>query len=63
MASNTEIRVQQKGTLYELLIIKAINKKAGNKVEGLDNLIRKTIATMEQEDVAWVEKQVAEIHP
>ena len=63
MVSNTEIRVQQKGTLYELLIIKAINKKAGNKVEGLDNLIRKTIATMEQEDVAWVEKQVAQIHP
>jgi hypothetical protein len=35
--------------------------KVGKDVDGLDDLIIKTEATMEEEDVAWVEKKIAQL--
>jgi len=58
MATNIEVQVEQKRRLYMLLQIKADNK--GITVKGLDRKIKETIAEMQQEDVAWVEKVIAE---
>jgi hypothetical protein len=52
----------QKTTLFELLMLKKENESAGIAVSGrLCELIVKTEATMEAEDVAWVEKKVAQL--
>ncbi|MCL1821007.1 MAG: hypothetical protein FWG36_10190 [Oscillospiraceae bacterium] len=61
MPTNLEMRVMQKTALYELLKLKRDNEKSGNKVDGLFDLINKTEATMEAEDVAWVEKKIAKL--
>ncbi|MCL2637951.1 MAG: hypothetical protein FWD48_06210 [Oscillospiraceae bacterium] len=61
MASNVEIRVIQKTELYDLLALKKQNDKNGIKVGGLNELINKKKATMEAEDVAYVEKMIAEL--
>ena len=49
-----------KQTYYELLMLKYKNETLGVKVHGLDELILKTRATMDNEDVTWVEKQIDE---
>ncbi|MCL1819343.1 MAG: hypothetical protein FWG36_01660 [Oscillospiraceae bacterium] len=61
MPSNMEMRVMQKTALFDLLKLKRDNKKAGINLEGLVELIIKTEATMEAEDVAYVEKKIAEL--
>jgi hypothetical protein len=52
-----EIRVFQKNSLFELLKLK---KEIGETKE-LNALIIKAEASMEAEDVAWVEKKIAEL--
>ena len=61
MATNTEIRIMQKSTLFDLLKLKRDNEKLGISVEGLSELIIKAEATMEEEDVAWVEKKITQL--
>ena len=53
MAIAIEIRERQKNHLLSLLTIKAAN--AGT-VAGLQEEIKRAIAPMDQEDIAWVEK-------
>jgi hypothetical protein len=57
MASQLEIQIEQKKRLYMLLSIKAENK--GMEIVALDRKIAETRAEMQQEDVAWVEKEIA----
>ena len=61
MPTNLEMRTSQKDKLFDLLMLKRDNEKAGIKVNGLANLIIKSEAVMEAEDVAWVEKKIAEL--
>ncbi|MCL2054866.1 MAG: hypothetical protein FWG90_10605 [Oscillospiraceae bacterium] len=56
MASSLETREKQKQHLGELLDIKKQNKDAGIEVVGLQKAIIRAINVMDQEDVAWVEK-------
>ncbi|MCL2696926.1 MAG: hypothetical protein FWE74_02455 [Oscillospiraceae bacterium] len=60
MASSIEIRATQKTALYEILMLKKQNDKAGTKVAGLNQLVTKMKVAMEAEDVAYVEKMIAE---
>ena len=57
MASNTEIRADQKDRLFDLLKMKKDNP--GIVIVGLEENILKAMAVMEKEDVAWVEKMIA----
>ena len=54
MATNSEIRTTLKSWYYDLLKTK---KENGS----IDDLINKTEAIMEAEDVAYVEKKIAEL--
>jgi hypothetical protein len=56
MATNSELRREQTEKLFDLLKLEAENKQRGIEVYGLNDLILRTIASMQQEDVAWVEK-------
>ena len=58
MATNLEVQVEQRRRLYQLLKLKKDNQ--GIMIDGLDEFIKQTRAEMQQEDVAWVEKMVAE---
>jgi hypothetical protein len=58
MSTNLEIQVEQKKRLYMLLRLEKEN--AGIKINGLRRDIKATMAEMQQEDVAWVEKMIAE---
>jgi len=60
MASNSEMRVAQKDKLYDLLKIKADNKDI--EIKGLKEAIVKAKSVMEAEDVAYVEKMIAELY-
>ena len=60
MATSSEMRREQTEKLYDLLKMKTDNAAAGVKVIGLDELIRRTKASMLKEDVAWVEKVLSE---
>jgi len=60
MATTTEIRREQTEKLYDLMRMRLDNMAAGVNVIGLDELIRRTKASMLKEDVAWVEKVLAE---
>ena len=51
------MQVEQRKRLYMLLMLKKANE--GIKIKELQKLINATIAEMQQEDVAWVEKIVA----
>ena len=53
MAIAIEIRERQKNHLLSLLTIKSVNTEP---VKGLQEEIKRAIAPMEQEDIAWVEK-------
>jgi len=59
MATNLEVVVAQRRHLMSLLKIKKYN--VSNNVTGLEREILTAEAEMEQEDVAWVEKKVAEL--
>ena len=61
MAANMEISVIQKSYLFDLLMLKKADQKTGRVNDDLDILITKTMATMEKEDVAWVEKNIAQL--
>jgi len=56
-----ETRVAQKDKLYALLFVKKAYEDAGIKVlPALIQTINFAKASMEQEDVAYIEKQIAE---
>jgi hypothetical protein len=59
MEPDAMIRYLQTSTLFDLLMLKKSNE--GNPVIRLDEVILKAKASMTQEDVAWVEKQIAEL--
>ncbi|MDR2532285.1 MAG: hypothetical protein LBC82_05520 [Oscillospiraceae bacterium] len=59
MASSIEIQVEQKKRLFQLLKLEKDN--AGYEVKGLSEAIIATKAEMQQEDVAYVEKMVAQL--
>ena len=61
MSDDYYIKVLQKTFLFKLLSLRAENEKLGIKVAGLHELIVSTEVAMEQEDVAWVEKKIAEL--
>jgi hypothetical protein len=56
-----EMKEIRKAELFDLLVLKRENEESGIKVRGLKNLILKTEAVMDAEDVAWVEKKIAEL--
>jgi len=58
MPNILEMRVMQKERLYDLLMLEKEN--AGTTVKGLTQQIRKAKVGMEKEDIAFVEKLVAE---
>ena len=59
METPLEIQVEQKKRLFQLLSLKKNNPDI--VIKGLGELIIATKAEMQQEDVAWVEKMVAEL--
>jgi hypothetical protein len=59
MAANLEVQVEQRKRLFMLMRIKVENSEL--IIKELDNQIIATQAEMQQEDVAWVEKKVAEL--
>ena len=59
MATNNELKIEQKRRLFQLLEVKRANKNFKNTT--LDRLIIAVKAEMEQEDVAYVEKLVEEL--
>jgi len=62
MAMGMEIKTVQKTALFDLLKLKFDNDNSRVSLEdGLKELIIKMEATMEQEDVAYVEKKIAEL--
>ena len=60
MATEKEIRTIQAANYHQLLTIKRLNKQAGVKVIGLNNAISLAKSIMNEPDIAWVEKQIAE---
>jgi len=62
MATGIEIRTTQKAVLFDLLTLKKQMEDEKDSVgyKGLLQLIKKTKAMMEQEDVAYVEKMINE---
>jgi hypothetical protein len=61
MATNNEMRANQKSELFRLLELKKINEVSGNKIDGIERLILTIKAPMEAEDVAYVEKLIAQL--
>ena len=63
MASGVEIRTTQKNALFDLLVLKKEmeNEKDTVGYKGLHKLIIRMEAAMEPEDVAYVEKKIAEL--
>jgi len=62
MASSIEIRTTQKTALFDLLTIKAEMMKEKKETDKwLEKLIIKMEAGMEEEDVAYVEKKIAQL--
>jgi ABC-type transporter Mla MlaB component len=62
MASGIEIQIAQRDKLYDLLALKKVmqNEKDSAGYKLLLEQIRKTKAVMQAEDVAYVEKMLAE---
>ena len=58
MATNAEIRMMLKTSLYDLLKLKKEAEQKNIKLNTLDELITRTKIAMEQEDVVWVEKMI-----
>ena len=61
MANVMELRVWQKDKLYELLETRHEMKRENIDTRLIDRLINKSKASMEAEDVAYVEKMIAEL--
>jgi len=61
MSTNQELRREQTERLFDLLKLKYDNMDL--KIKGLDVLIVRAKAPMDKEDVAWVEKNIAELYP
>lgn len=59
MASSLEIRIEQRKRLYQLLKLKKVNPS--HKINEIDDMINAVEAEMEEEDVAWVEKKIAQL--
>ena len=59
MPSNVELRREQKMRLYQIKKIRADNPDI--LIKGLNELINLIEAEMEAEDVAWVEKKLAQL--
>ena len=55
------VRYLQNQYLYGLLLIQAKNQKAGIKVKGLTNLLSQVKAGMTDDNISWVEYQVAQV--
>jgi hypothetical protein len=60
LANNEELRIWQSNYLFTLLHLREQNLRAGQKVVGLQFAISQAKAIMQEPDIAWVEKQVAE---
>jgi len=60
MGTNSESRRELNDKLYDLLKIKLEAKDM--KLRSLDEAINKTKSIMTKEDVAWVEKTIAELN-
>jgi hypothetical protein len=61
MASELELRVQQKRMLFKMLKLEKMNIKAGVTVLGLREDIIAQETEMSEEDVAYVQKQIAKL--
>ena len=59
MANELEIREKQKDKLFDFLVLLKLNE--GYKIKGLNRMISKAKALMSKEDIADVEKLVAEL--
>ena len=59
MASDLELRTWQKTILYDLLKLKRDNPNL--RIVGLNEMLRRQIAVMDADDVARVEKEIAEL--
>jgi len=59
MAIELEIREKQKDKLFDFLVLLKLNE--GSKIRGLNRMISKAKALMSKEDIADVEKLVAEL--
>jgi hypothetical protein len=59
MPSNRELQVEQRRRLFMLLKLQKDN--GIDKIIGLNEMIIATEAEMEEEDVAWVEKKIAQL--
>ena len=59
MASQLEIQKEQRRQLFMLLKLEKDNK--GVSIKGLDELIIGAKTEMDEKDVAWVEKNVAQL--
>jgi len=57
MASEKEVRTQQRSMLYDLLKLQQ-DMEQGKGAEGLAELVRRAVAIMDEEDVAYVEKRL-----
>ena len=61
MATNLEIKIVQRSTLYDLLKLKKDTEATGADATRIFESINRLEASMEQEDVAWVEKKISEL--
>ena len=59
MATNLDLRIWQKRELFRLFKLKYLNE---NEVIGLKEQILEAKAAMIEEDIAAVEKQIAELY-
>jgi len=56
-----ETRTHQRGSLFDLCVLKKDELAKGNTVSGIDLLILRLKAVMMEEDVDWVMARVAEL--
>ena len=62
MATNLEIKVVQKSTLFDLLIVKKeVEASGGTLSPEFLKMLARAEATMDEADVAWVEKKISEL--
>ena len=61
MSTNLEIRIVQRDRLFDLLTLRELNR--GSTVNRLEEMIISAEVSMDEEDVAWVEKKIAKLFP
>lgn len=59
LATNTELKIILNKKLYDLKKLKKRNPD--KEIAELEDMILETEAIMEQEDVAWVDKKIAQL--